>query len=89
MSPQNGRRGNCAKFKQLGPVGMDRKSCLYILLEYSELTGTILSDHTYQLDQLFVYLAHFPRLPCCGLLKNPTPSSMIRVISYTSRKVYF
>ena len=53
MSPQNGRRGNCAKYIHTAdPVGVYRKSCLCTILEYSVLAS--LSAHRYRLDQLYV-----------------------------------
>ena len=45
------------------PVGMDRKSCLYTILEYSGLAR--LSAHTNWIRCL--YLAQYPRLPFCVL----------------------
>ena len=49
------------------PVAMDRKSCLYTILEYTELAR--LSAHIDWISCMYVpYMAQFPRLPFCWLI---------------------
>ena len=49
------------------PVAMDRKSCLYTILEYS--VQARLSAHADWINCM--YLAQLPRLPFCGLIYIP------------------
>ena len=66
MSPQTGRQEYCAKY--ILQIGMGRKSRQYTIFPLS------VHDKTFcplRLDQLYIYLPQFPRLPFRRLIYMP------------------